>query len=221
MGKHIGLEWELLRQDDVACVRPFEQAEWKTGLKRQCLAEAPKPPPRAAANIAEYARAFLNCGPQSFDGSRDKALVFNFELGEPQTDSQIARWIGSSHATFRVVGADRLKLAELEGVRGDRGDEADPTKYLVSSNPNAMLWVLGFASVIGRPTLNQDLSERRARAVARQLYGQGLPLAGARGLGAGLMSGTNRPQQDAGEQIAVAFLCTPNVESAAAVAAQR
>jgi hypothetical protein len=200
----------VLRQDDVACVRPFEPAEWKAGLKRHCLAAAS--PPRAAASIAEYARALLNCAPRSFDGTGDKALVFNFERGEPQADSQIARWIGSAHATFRVVGADRLKLAELEGVRGERGDEDDPAKYLVGSNPNATLWVLGFASVIGPSSLNQDLSERRARAVAQQLYGRGLPLAGARGLGAGLMSGINRPQQDAGEQIAVAFLCAPNVE---------
>jgi hypothetical protein len=210
--------WLILQAADVRCMGPL-------AAERECeLANPPRPPgnpppppvtpppiARGPASIAQYAQTFLGCGPASFE-TTDKALVFNFSEGHPGNAPGKRRWIHR----FRTVPMSALSLPGLDGVRGDMGDKEHPEEFVrraVTSYPREKLWVLGFASVSGRSSSNADLSENRARVVLEYLrhfpteFPAGSIGGRTRGLGANLFSGLGRAQQDAGEQLAVAFLC--------------
>jgi hypothetical protein len=209
------LTWVYLRSEDVSCVRPFDTGEWKreVGATRHCATPKPADPPpnpqvRAPGSLADYAKLFLNCDPDTFGTGVGHAFVFHFHRGEPRDSAAIRRWLRESrNASIHMVPTSDLAKRDLEGVRSGGEGEIDLTDFQRdTSDPTRKFWVLGFASVVGHSTKNQDLSENRARAVAGLINPQGSQKH-ARGLGAALMSGAASPEQDDGEQIAVAFEC--------------
>lgn len=216
--------WLVFRPEEVTCVRRYDPSKKNAGCApvgtSQPLPESPAPSvpgrslsklspvPQSAANVARYAQRFLNCDPAPFQ--RRDALIFNFDAGHPGKSPGMRTW---KHA-FRTVSMAALEAPDLDGVRGSEGDKEDLVDFLRGAgSPHERLWVLGFASVSGRSSLNEDLSENRARVVLdylRHSYREfsGRNLGGRyRGLGANLFSGLGNTQQDAGEQIAVAFFC--------------
>lgn len=215
------LTWVYLRSEDLSCVRPFDMAEWesKAGATRHCATLKPvEPPPnpqaRAPGSIADYAKLFLDCDPDTLGVGVGvgHAFVFHFPLGEPKDSAAIRHWLRQSHnASIHIVPTSELGKHGLEGVRSVGEGEIDLTNFQRdTSDPTRKFWILGFASVVGHSTKNQDLSENRARAVAGLINPQGSQ-SHARGLGAALMSGTASPAEDDSEQIAVAFECRNRV----------
>ena len=75
-------------------------------------------------------------------------------------------------------------------------------------------WVLGFASVVGDPSHNLDLSARRAQFLRQNLIKSGQISAVLaerieyRGLGATFLSGMTSPSDVESDRIAIAFLCS-------------
>jgi len=232
----VGLHWVVLRQDDVTCLRDFDAKEWRDGLARQCLSEPsampppPSPPPpdgppptnpppptpslSAPASIARYAEVFLGCREQPFeDPSSPPALVMHFNTGKPASRAEALRWRLSPAGELASVALSRLKEPGLDGVRDIQatGPQMEsPFHGWKSLAPTEVVWVLGFASIVGQPSSNENLSERRALAL-KELLGARLALDESavkyRGLGASLMSGRASPQQNPAEQIAVALVC--------------
>lgn len=223
--------WLVLQSADVRCVGPLN-AQSECGLTDSSKAapssnphqeltshrspglrqdEQPlsglAPPP---ASIALYAETFLDCDAASFRDSYGTALVFNFSKGQHVIMEREQR--GRKMDSFTVVPVSNLSEPDLEGVRGLKGVKRDLLAFLRegTAHPQERLWVLGFASVSGRPSSNADLSQNRARTVLRYLEGVNpkFYLDGRyRGLGANLFSGLGSSQEGSNDRIAVALFC--------------
>lgn len=185
--------------------------------QKQCAIEPPtlttNPPGSPAESIADYAQRYLACARAGFDDRKAIAVVTSFDLGEPKTQADVRRLGSSGSSTLRYLAASRLRERGLGALRQARPvEEGSPLKQLTDSiGARGTIWTLGFASVVGYSTLNEDLSVRRAQTLRSMLIAaDGLDPAriNYRGLGANLISGTEQPQQNHSEQTAVAFACS-------------
>jgi hypothetical protein len=210
-------QWIMLRQDDVTCVRPFDVGESVKGFKRECPNEVgTRPPPVVVSappeSIAEYAHRILGCDDQAFEDPSVNSLVAKFRTDEPETTSGALRSAATIAKEFRSLPMPRLRVLGLGALREATSSPVGFSSGWRLNEGNPVIWVLGFASIAGRSSSNEDLSERRAFAVKKAIERAALldpNLIKYRGLGSNLIAGTASPQQSEEEQVAVAFVCRP------------
>lgn len=217
----VTLQWIYVPGGDVACLRAFLHSEESQPLTRQCTSEPTSTAIRATPNltpsIAAYAHLHLGCDPVGAH-----ALIMDFDLNVPRTLEQAERAVNQTHTEFfSYVPLVSLTQNGLKGVQASGSFPQEPAQRLLASaaqSSDTAVWILGFASVTGSQSWNDNLAERRARALRYALtlntpaWQKSGPYAGRlkfRGLGANVLSGIDAAQENPREQVAVAFVCRP------------
>jgi hypothetical protein len=209
--------WWMVASGEVACVRdPTAEELGTSALKRFCSTATKPPGPQFPDNsIAAYAVRMLGCAPENFN-EYASAWVVRFDHDHPRDSAREAALTEKSW----LVPAAYLTLPGLQGVRfvplKGEGSYTDFVTKL-QGEPTGWLWVLGFASTVGRAAYNVNLSERRAEklrnALAQELRKRNLEREVARiktrGLGEDSYAGMFGVQENESDRIAVAFFCRP------------
>jgi hypothetical protein len=212
----------IINSSEIACVRDLtmeEQSAIRQGrlmpIFRQCAKKAddPKRDPNAGASVSDYATRVLGCKSNTFSRGASPVVMYRFNTDEPPDLKNISA-VADDHQLF-IVPAEEFTGA---GLPGGLGRSTEPSvsyigKYL-EKEELGKAWVLGFASVVGDPSHNLDLSARRAQFLRQNLIKSGRISAELaerieyRGLGATFLSGMTSPSDVESDRIAIAFLCS-------------